>query len=125
FHFIFKEKFMEDLKLLQRRWEEAYEAIPKLYETPDGLIINFTLSEDTDTILFKKPWENFELDDEDKEAKWRLSFFSISEDKPLGYLEYKEALEKLQDFSLIQSKERILIRAMSLEELESLELKGW
>ncbi|MFY4740019.1 hypothetical protein ACOTVG_09860, partial [Campylobacter jejuni] len=59
------------------------------------------------------------------EAKWRLSFFSISEDKPLGYLEYKEALEKLQDFSLIQSEERILIRAMSLEELESLELKGW
>ncbi|MCH3866689.1 hypothetical protein OLQ20_07470 [Campylobacter jejuni] len=44
---------MEDLKLLQRRWEEAYEAMPKLYETPDGLIINFTLSEDTDTILFK------------------------------------------------------------------------
>lgn len=23
---------MEDLKLLQRRWEEAYEAMPKLYE---------------------------------------------------------------------------------------------
>ncbi|HFF9528870.1 TPA: hypothetical protein ACGFGH_001882 [Campylobacter jejuni] len=76
-------------------------------------------------ILFKKPWENFELDDEDKETKWRLSFFSISKDEPLGYLEYKEALEKLQDFSLIQSEERILIRAMSLEELESLELKGW
>ncbi|ELZ6227747.1 hypothetical protein UXW98_001763, partial [Campylobacter jejuni] len=75
--------------------------------------------------LFKKPWENFELDDEDKETKWRLSFFSISKDEPLGYLEYKEALEKLQDFSLIQSEERILIRAMSLEELESLELKGW
>ncbi|MCW1465601.1 hypothetical protein OLR53_02625 [Campylobacter jejuni] len=75
--------------------------------------------------FFKKPWENFELDDEDKEAKWRLSFFSISKDEPLGYLEYKEALEKLQDFSLIQSEERILIRAMSLEELESLELKGW
>ncbi|EAI3116907.1 hypothetical protein E3B40_10035, partial [Campylobacter coli] len=72
-----------------------------------------------------KPWENFELDDEDKETKWRLSFFSISKDEPLGYLEYKEALEKLQDFSLIQSEERILIRAMSLEELESLELKGW
>ncbi|EFN2180092.1 hypothetical protein IIQ07_001967, partial [Campylobacter coli] len=71
------------------------------------------------------PWENFELDDEDKETKWRLSFFSISKDEPLGYLEYKEALEKLQDFSLIQSEERILIRAMSLEELESLELKGW
>lgn len=67
----------------------------------------------------------FELDDEDKETKWRLSFFSISKDEPLGYLEYKEALEKLQDFSLIQSEERILIRAMSLEELESLELKGW
>ncbi|EIU8171738.1 hypothetical protein RTM82_001931, partial [Campylobacter jejuni] len=50
---------------------------------------------------------------------------SISKDEPLGYLEYKEALEKLQDFSLIQSEERILIRAMSLEELESLELKGW
>ncbi|WP_144667603.1 DUF4299 family protein [Campylobacter jejuni] len=116
---------MEDLKLLQRRWEEAYEAMPKLYETPDELIINFTLSEDTDTILFKEPLENFELDDEDKEAKWRLSFFSISKDEPLGYLEYKEALEKLQDFSLIQSEERILIRAMSLEELESLELKGW
>ncbi|HEA8038566.1 TPA: DUF4299 family protein [Campylobacter jejuni] len=116
---------MEDLKLLQRRWEEAYEAMPKLYETPDGLIINFTLSEDTDTILFKKPWENFELDDEDKETKWRLSFFIISKDEPLGYLEYKEALEKLQDFSSIQSEERILIRAMSLEELESLELKGW
>ncbi|EFD8041618.1 hypothetical protein HG412_001884 [Campylobacter jejuni] len=112
---------MEDLKLLQRRWEEAYEAMPKLYETPDGLIINFTLSE----VLFKKPWENFELDDEDKETKWRLSFFSISKDEPLGYLEYKEALEKLQDFSSIQSEERILIRAMSLEELESLELKGW
>ncbi|EAH8007795.1 hypothetical protein EWX80_09655, partial [Campylobacter jejuni] len=64
-------------------------------------------------------------DDEDKETKWRLSFFSISKDEPLGYLEYKEALEKLQDFSLIQSEERILIRAMSLEELESLELKGW
>lgn len=30
---------MEDLKLLQRRWEEAYEAMPKLYETPDGIKI--------------------------------------------------------------------------------------
>lgn len=46
--------------------------------TPDGLIINFTLSEDTDTILFKKPWENFELDDEDKETKWRLSFLALA-----------------------------------------------
>lgn len=69
---------MEHLKLLQRRWEEACEAMPKLYETPDGLIINFTLSEDTDTILFKKHWENFELDDEDKEAKWRLSFLALA-----------------------------------------------
>ncbi len=50
---------MEDLKLLQRRWEEAYKAMPKLYETPDGLIINFTLSEDTDTILFKKTLGKF------------------------------------------------------------------
>ncbi|TKX33692.1 hypothetical protein [Campylobacter taeniopygiae] len=35
--------------------------MPKLYEAPDRLIINFTLSEDTDTILFKKPWEKFEI----------------------------------------------------------------
>lgn len=112
---------MQDLQLLQKRWEEAYEAMPKLYETPNRAIINFTLSEDTDTILFKEPWENFKLDNE--EAEWRLSFFSISEDKPLGYLGYKEALEKLQEFALIQSEERILIRAMSLEELKKLGLK--
>ncbi len=111
------------MQRLKKRWEEAYEAMPKLYELPNGLMVNFTLSEDTDTILFKEPWENFELDDEDKDAEWRLSFFSISENKPLGYLEYKEALEKLQDYALIQSEERILIRAMSLEELKGLGLK--
>ncbi|EAJ5678881.1 hypothetical protein YZ26_08205 [Campylobacter lari] len=113
---------MEDLNFLQKRWEEAYEAMPKLYEIPNETIVNFTLSEDTDTILFKEPWENFKLDNEDEEVEWRLSFFSISEDKPLGYLEYKEALEKLQEFSLIQSEERVLIRAMSLEELKKLGL---
>ncbi|WP_295158379.1 hypothetical protein [uncultured Brachyspira sp.] len=37
--------------------------------------------------------ENFKLED-DEEAEWRISFFSISENRPLGYLEYKEALEK-------------------------------
>ncbi|EEP1957809.1 hypothetical protein [Campylobacter lari] len=114
---------MEDLKLLQKRWEEAYEAMPKLYDALDKTIVNFTLSEDTDTILFKEPWENFELDDENEEVEWRLSFFSISEDKPLGYLEYKEALEKLQEFALIQSEERILIKAINLKELKNLRLK--
>ncbi|WP_279176485.1 hypothetical protein [Campylobacter insulaenigrae] len=114
---------MKDLNFLQKHWEEVYKAMPKFYEIPNRAIINFTLSEDTDTILFKEPWENFKLDNEDEEAEWRLSFFSISEDKPLGYLEYKEALEKLQEFSLIQSEERILIKAMSLKELKNLELK--
>ena len=114
---------MEDLAKLQRRWEEAFESMPKLYETPEGLMVSFTLSEDTDTILFKEPWENFELED-DEEAEWRISFFSISENKPLGYLEYKEALEKLQDYALMQSEERILIKSMSLKELEGLGLKG-
>ncbi|EIV5072336.1 hypothetical protein L8648_001649 [Campylobacter lari] len=113
---------MEDLKLLQKHWEEAYEAMPKLYEIPNRAIINFTLSEDTDTILFKEPWKNFKLDNEDEEAEWRLSFFSISKDRSLGYLGCKEALEKLQEFSLIQSEERVLIRAMSLEELKKLGL---
>lgn len=114
---------MEDLAKLQKRWEEAFESMPKLYETPEGLMVNFTLSEDTDTILFKEPWENFELED-DEEAEWRINFFSISENKPLGYLEYKEALEKLQDYALMQSEERILIKAMNLKEFKNLGLKG-
>lgn len=114
---------MKDLQLLQKRWEEAYEAMPKLYDALDKTIVNFTLSEDTDTILFKEPWENFKLDNEDEEAEWRLSFFSISKDRSLGYLEYKEALEKLQEFALIQSEERILIKAINLKELKNLRLK--
>lgn len=99
---------MENLENLQKRWNEAYEYMPKLYETSNGLnglIVNFTFSEDTDTILFKDPLENFKLED-DEEAEWRISFFSISENRPLGYLEYKEALEKLQDHTLMQSKKK-------------------
>ncbi|WP_334093439.1 hypothetical protein [Helicobacter typhlonius] len=64
---------MEDLAKLQKRWEEAFESIPKLYETPEGLMVNFTLSEDTDTILFEEPWENFELED-DEEAEFSKSW---------------------------------------------------
>lgn len=64
---------MEDLAKLQKRWEEAFESMPKLYETPEGLMVNFTLSEDTDTILFKEPWENFELED-DEEAEFSKSW---------------------------------------------------
>lgn len=100
-------------------WSDAYEANPHVYERNDGtLMVNFTLTETTDTILPKAP-ENMYAVEGQTISLWILSFFSLTKNDNLNMLEYHAALELLQPYIVDEREEHVLLRGLSLEEMES------
>lgn len=102
-----------------RRWKDAYRANPQVYQKNSGLLGNCTLTEDVDTLLPLCPQRQWAVDGKPVQ-KWMLSIVSITENRVLGQLEYREAMERLLPFSLAKSEDWILIRAMTHRELDGL-----
>lgn len=100
-------------------WSNAYEANPQVFERDDGAVmVNFTLTETTDTILPTAP-ENLYAVEGEEISLWALTFFSLTKDKMLDVLEYHEALERLQPYVVETRGDRIMLRGLSLEEMEN------
>ena len=99
-------------------WDNAYKANPQFYAKDDGSPFGaFALTEGTETILPKKP--NYAVDG-NVISDYRLMLVSTTKDAVIGDIDYFVALSKLDNYKLDENDDSILLRGLSLEELEGL-----
>ena len=99
-------------------WEDAYEANPSFYSKPDGSPFGaFALTEDTDTILPKAP--RYAVSGTEV-TEYKLMLVSITKDGVIGDCDYFDAIKKLEAFAVDSNDDNLLIRGLSLSELEDL-----
>ena len=80
-------------------------------------MVSFTFSETVDTILPVAPETMYEIEGE-AISLWALTFFSLTKDENLGFLEYHKALQRLQPYVMETRGNYRLIRGLSLAEME-------
>ena len=101
-------------------WSNAYIATPKFYEKPGvnpfGVI---TLTEETKTILPKLPQNEYRVDGK-VVSEWKLVLVSTTKDMIIGDADYFTALKNVEQYSLDSKQDTILVKGLSLSELESL-----
>lgn len=101
-------------------WSDVYNATPKFYGKPDGSPFGaIALTEGTKTVLPKNPQLEYKVDGKSV-MEWRLVLVSTSEDTIIGDIDYFDALKKIEQYSLDTNKNAILVKELSLAELESL-----
>lgn len=99
-------------------WSQAYEATPHVFELENGgLMVSFTFSETVDTILPAAPETLYEIEGETI-SLWALTFFSLTKEENLGFLEYHKALRRLRPYILETRGDYLLIRGLTLAEME-------
>lgn len=108
------------LRTTEFLWKDAYRANPHVYETEDGgLLVNFALTEDTDSIFPLAPEEHWAIEGKTIN-KWVISIVSITKDGVIGTIEYHEAIKRLEKHFLVIKDGWALIKALDLDELEEL-----
>ena len=101
-------------------WEEAYTAKAKMFSMPDGRVFGgFAITEATRTVLPKDPKSTI-LDDGNTVDDWKVVLVSLTNRDALGDCDYYKTLAKLESFVLDSNETSILIRGLSLKELEKL-----
>lgn len=101
-------------------WSDAYYAKPKFYNKPDGNSFGaLALTEGTKTALPKKPQLEYKLDGQFV-SEWKLVLFSTSKATIIGDMDYFVALKKVEQYSLDANSSMLLVKELSLAELESL-----
>ena len=99
-------------------WDNAYKANPQFYAKDDGSPFGaFALTEGTETILPKTP--NYAVEG-NTITEYRLMLVSTTKDAVIGDMDYSIALSKLDNYKLDEAADSILIRGLSLDELEDL-----
>ena len=94
-------------------WSRAYFAAPKFYGKPDGAPFGaIALTEGTETVLPKAPQKAV--------ADWKIVLVSTTKDCVIGDSDYFCALAKLKNYVQDTNDDAVLIRALSLEELEAI-----
>lgn len=108
------------LNSVEFRWRDAYRANPHVYEMENGgLLVNFALTEDTDSIFPLVPEEHWAIEGKTIN-KWVISIVSITKDGVIGTIEYHEAIKRLEKHFLVEKDGWALIKALDLDELEAL-----
>lgn len=101
-------------------WSGAYIAAPKFYGKPDGTPFGaIALTEGTETVLPKLPQNEYRVDGK-AVAEWRLVLVSTTKDTIIGDADYFTALKSIEKYVLDSNKDSILVKGLSLNELESL-----
>ena len=99
-------------------WDNAYKANPQFYAKDDGSPFGaFALTEGTETILPKTP--NYAVEG-NTITEYILMLVSTTKDAVIGDMDYSIALSKLDNYKLDEAVDSILIRGLSLDELEDL-----
>ncbi len=106
-------------KDLNTRWQEAYKANPHAYEKDGRIVLGLALTETTDSLFplaAEKQWaikgKTIDL--------FFISMVSITKDSVLGTIEYGEAMKRLKPYFLAEKDGWVLIRGLSLNEMEAL-----
>lgn len=104
---------------LSALWNEAYRAKPQVCKGKEGgTFCVFTLTEGTETIFPKRP--RFAVDGKEL-TSYRLGLVSTTRERVLSVnINYYTALPKLEPYKLDETENEILIRALSLAELEEI-----
>ncbi len=98
-------------------WENAYVGNPNFYNGKDGKPFGaFALTEDTLTSFPKNPKPLYKVDNTEVD-EWKLIFVSTTNNGVLGDMDYYEAINKLMKFVVDENDNNILIKGLSLEEL--------
>lgn len=101
-------------------WSNAYTATPSFYTKPDGSPFGaIALTEGTETILPKMPQHGYAIDEKQVTA-WKMVFVSTTKDRIIGDCDYQKALKKLEKHTLDSNENSILVKGLSLDELEDL-----
>ena len=99
-------------------WNNAHKANAKFYKKPDGSpFCAFALTEGTETILPKAP--RYAVDGKEL-SEYKLMLVSITKDSIIGDCDYFDAIKKLESFKLDSDNDNILVKGLSLSELEEL-----
>lgn len=99
-------------------WNSAYMAIPQFYTKPDGSFFGaIALTEGTETILPKMPQNKYVIDGK-QVTDWKMVLVSTTKDNIIGECDYFIALKKLEKYILDFNENSILIKGLSLHELE-------
>lgn len=111
---------MNNFDELNTRWEEAYQANPRVYQNDNGgIIVAFALTETADSLFPLEPEKQWAIEDK-KIDKWIISMVSITKDDVIGIIEYGEAMKRLKPYFLAEKDGWVLIRGLSYEEMDAL-----
>lgn len=101
-------------------WSNAYVATPHFYRKPDGTPFGaIALTEGVETILPKLPQNGYRVDGK-VVSEWKLVLVSTTKDAVIGDEDYFTVLKNAEKYSLDSKKDSILVKGLSLSELESL-----
>ena len=101
-------------------WELAYQAQPNVYQGPDGnLLMNFTLTEGTETILPVDPQRMFRVKGQEV-SDIRLGLCSLQEKEIIAVLPYYGSIQALSSYVQDIQGQYVLLRGLSHEELQKL-----
>lgn len=101
-------------------WSDAYNATPRFYERPGVAPFGaVALTEGAKTVLPKDPRAAYKVRGKPVE-EWKLVLVSTSKNAVVGYTDYFAALKKAEAYALDATQDALLVRALSLTELERL-----
>jgi hypothetical protein len=101
-------------------WEEAYNPNPKMFKMPDGTVFGgYAITEATRTVLPKDPVKAVS-NEEYNISDWRMVLVSLTKDDALGDRDYYETIAGLEKYIIDSNDDAILIRGLTLKELEKL-----
>ena len=101
-------------------WSQAHAAEPKFYRGPDGVPFGaIAMTEGTETILLTAPQTKYAVDGKPV-SRWRMVLISTTKDAVLGDSEYSLALKKLAPYILDTKDDSVLVKGLSLSQLESI-----
>lgn len=106
---------------------DVYYAMPRFYQTDDGLIGVYFITEDTRSAVPLVPAVPFGLTDGSGKPveinNWRASFYSITADETIGDMPYDDFIKHVKDGTKRYDGSRVIIEPMSDEQLRAV-LKG-
>ncbi len=101
-------------------WSSAYVAIPKFYRDSEGNPFGaIALTEGAETVLPRSPQAEYQVDGKPVE-NWRMVLISTTKDTILGDVDYQTALRSAEKYAVDRNPSAILVRGLSLMELEAL-----
>lgn len=120
---LFKNKSKPDKEAVNKMWQEAYRANPRVYENPQDqrILAGFALTEDTPSLFPLVPEEQWAIEGKTINS-WMITMVSLTKPQGgiIGQMEYHEAMERLRPYIVAAVDNWALIRGMTHDELDGL-----